>query len=146
MSKSYLLRRELDADAKVLKPRLAPIPRFGWIRNVRQALGMSQGDLARKLNLNPKTIHALEVNELNHKIQIDSLKKVADALDCDFYYAFIPRQGLENTYKEQAQRNAEAHLARVSNTMELEKQKVRFPKSRLEEVFKEILKSQSVKW
>lgn len=139
-------RIKLDSRAKLLKPKLATIPAFGWIRNVRQALGMSQKDLAKKLGVNPKTIHSLEVNEIKNKIQIESLKKLADALDCDFYYGFIPRKSLEATYELQARKNAEAHLERVMNTMALEKQSVEFPKSRIEEIVKEILESESVKW
>lgn len=139
-------REVIDSAAKSLRPKLVPAPAFGWIRNVRKALGMSQKDLARRIGVNPKTIHSLEVNEVNSKIQIESLKKLADAMDCDFYYGFVPRKGLQATYEDQARKNAESHLARVMNTMALEKQSIQFSRSRVEEIVQELLETESVKW
>ena len=40
------LRKIMDGKAKTLKPRLIPLPREGWIRALRDALRMSQGELA----------------------------------------------------------------------------------------------------
>lgn len=146
MSRKIDFRKSLDLKAKVLKPNLAPLPKLGWVRSVREALAMTQSDLAKRIGVNQRTIHALEMSEINQKIQIGSLQKLADAMNCDFYYAFVPRKTLEHSYKEQARQNAIEHLARIENTMVLERQKMKFPNSRIEEIMEELVETERVKW
>lgn len=146
MGKSALIRKRLDSKSKALRSNLVPVPNFGWVRNVREALGMTQSDLAKRLGVNQKTIHSLEVNEVNQKIQLASLQKLADAMDCDFYYAFIPRHTLEDTYTKQAELTAEKHIKRIYNTMALEKQSVVFSKNKIQEIVDDIKEREIIKW
>src|SRR5208283_418952 len=91
-----LNRRHLDE-------RLAPIrafaratpPRNGWIREIRRALGMSGRQLAMRMGIAPSGVTLLETRERRGAVTIETLQKCADALGCDFTYAFVPRSSLQ---------------------------------------------------
>lgn len=117
-------RRSLDE-------RLTPIsrdmgrfhaPPKGWIRAIRDALGMSGVQLARRLRVSPQTAEAMEKSEVAGTIQINTLRRAAEAMNCTLVYALIPKTPLENMVKERARQIAIADLARVSHTMKLEDQ------------------------
>ena len=87
-----------------LDQRLAPVriqadalaaPRTGWIRAIREALGMSATQLARRMGVAQPTLTKLEQSEAADRIQLDSLRRVAAALDCDVVYALVPRRPLQ---------------------------------------------------
>jgi predicted DNA-binding mobile mystery protein A len=50
------------------------------------------------------------------------LKRAAEALDCEFVYALVPKIGLEATLRHQAYKVARSDLQSVSHTMHLEAQ------------------------
>ncbi len=118
-------RRELDRKFATadLKPVLAR-PRGGWIRAIRNGLGMSQEALAERLGVTKANIAKLEASELSETISIGKLAEVARALDCQLVYALIPNTSLEHTVQLQAQRVASATLGYVAATMDLEDQAV----------------------
>jgi hypothetical protein len=64
----------------------------------------------------------IERSEAREKIQLDTLRWVPDALDCDLLYALVPRTGLESTLRVAAQRKLDPHLRAVAQTMRLEDQ------------------------
>ncbi len=116
-------RRRMDERYR----RLGPLsemgrPHRGWIRAVRDALGMSTTELARRLGISQQRITALEQGELRLSIQLNTLKRVADALDCELIYALVPRTSLTEAVKEQARRKAEQHLEWVAHHSRLENQ------------------------
>jgi hypothetical protein len=53
------------------------------------------------------------------------LKRAAEALDCTFVYALVPKQGLEATVAEAAKAAAERELGPSFHTMALEGQDLR---------------------
>src|ERR1700751_1197938 len=63
--------------------RKIPRPSKGWIRTVRQALGVSSGELARRLGTSRQLPLQLEKGEAEDRITLKSLRSVANALDCD---------------------------------------------------------------
>jgi len=85
---------------------------------------MSTAQLARRLQMSPQGLSDLERSEADDGIRLNSLRKVADALDCNLVYALIPRHpgGLQAQVTEQARRAARAELAPVRHTMALEAQ------------------------
>jgi predicted DNA-binding mobile mystery protein A len=83
---------------------------------------MSQADLARWMGLTQAAVASMERSEASNKIQLDTLRRVADTLDCDLVYALVPRTGLESTLRGQAQRKLAPHLNAVAQTMSLEDQ------------------------
>jgi predicted DNA-binding mobile mystery protein A len=97
-------------------------PAGGWLRAIREALGMPQAELARRMHVADTTIGKLEAGELAGTAQLDSLERAADALGCDLVYALVPRVPLELRVEEQARTKAIASLAAVEHTMLLEDQ------------------------
>lgn len=115
-------RRVLDEELGAV--RVPSRPAAGWLRAIREALGMSTAELARRLNMTPQGVSDLERSEANDGIRLASLRKVADGLDCDLVYAMVPRHcgGLQGQVADQAMRLARAELAPVRHTMALEAQ------------------------
>lgn len=120
-----------ERGRKRLDERLVPlnderkhlhVPPKGWIRAIRDALGMSGVQLGKRLKVSPQTVEAMEKSEAAGTIQLNTLKRAAEAMDCTLVYALVPRTSLENTVKNRARQIATAALARVSHTMKLEDQ------------------------
>jgi len=83
-----------------------PRPERGWIRAVRDALGMSSAELAARMDIGQSSISGLEHRETSETIRLHSLRRAADALDCDLVYFFVPRTTLNESVLAQAQRKA----------------------------------------
>jgi predicted DNA-binding mobile mystery protein A len=117
-------RKRLDARLVSLNDELKRllVPPKGWIRAIRDALGMSGVQLAKRLKVSPQTVEAMEKSEAAGTIQLNTLKRAAEALDCTLVYALIPKTSLENTVRNRERQIATAALARVSHTMKLEDQ------------------------
>ena len=79
--------------AKKVRPRSLTItqppmpPPKGWIRAIRDAVGMTGGQLASRLGIRPQTVAALEKSEAAGSIQLSTLRRVAEAMDCTLVYA-----------------------------------------------------------
>lgn len=101
----------------------APRPREGWLRALRKGLGMSTGQLALRLGTRQPWVLQLEKAELKDTATLASLRKAADALDCDLVYAVVPRKPLEEMVREQANKVAKQEMATVSHSMALEQQR-----------------------
>lgn len=120
-----LARQHLDARAQRLRPLARdPRPRRGWIRAIRDALGMSTTELARRLELSQQSVSDLERSEQHETIRLSTLRRVADALDCDLVYALIPRTSLDDATRTQARRKAADHLRTAAHHSRLEDQTV----------------------
>lgn len=116
-------RQRIDERLAGLKPaeRFTPPPK-GWIRAIRDALGMTGVQLAARLKVRPQTVDALEKSESLGSVQLGTLRRAAEALDCTLVYALVPNSSLEEAVKARARRLAERDLARVAHTMKLEAQ------------------------
>jgi predicted DNA-binding mobile mystery protein A len=116
-------RRVLDRKLAELRPvhRFTPPPK-GWIKALREALAMSQADLSRRMSVSQASVAAMERSESSGKIQLDTLRRVADAMECDLVYALVPRRTLESTLRDAAQRKLSPHLRSVAQSMRLENQ------------------------
>lgn len=99
-------------------------PHGGWIRAIREGLGMTAGDLAERLGVTQPTVTRMEQSERTERIQLETLRRVADALGCELVYALVPRQSLEETVTARARALARERLGRVEHTMALEDQGV----------------------
>jgi predicted DNA-binding mobile mystery protein A len=116
-------RRRLDERLRLLKPedRFRPPPR-GWVRAIRDALGMTGVQFARRLEIKPQSVDALEQSEASGSIQLRTLRRAAEALDCTLVYALVPNDSLENSVRARARKIALRDLGRVAHTMKLEAQ------------------------
>jgi predicted DNA-binding mobile mystery protein A len=117
-------RQLLDARfAKADKLRvLLARPARGWVRSVREALGMSQAELAARLGVNQKTVHSLEAGELAGTVQLATLVRAAEALGCDVVYALVPRVPLHKVVQQRLLELAVEQAVSVHQTMLLEDQ------------------------
>ena len=118
-------RQRLDERLAFLKPanRLVPPPK-GWIRAIRDALGMTGPQFAARLNVTPQSVGDIEKSEAAGSIQLKTLSRAAEALGCTLVYALVPKMSLEDTVQMRARRIALAELQRVAHTMKLEDQGV----------------------
>lgn len=115
---------------KRLDERLAPLkqvahesrPSKGWIRAIRDALGMSGAQLGKRLEVSPQTIDRIEKSEAAGTIQLSTLRRAAEALDCTLVYALVPNTSLEAMAGTRARHIALRNLERVAHTMNLEAQ------------------------
>lgn len=101
-----------------------PRPHGGWIRAIRQALGMSGRELADRLGVTQQTIPDIERSEQAQTIKLETLRRAANALECDLVYVLVPRRSLDDTVWEQARRRATEHLRAVAHHSRLEDQSV----------------------
>ena len=119
-----MLRRHLDARFAKVRPLrlLASKPATGWIRTIRQALGMNAAQLAGRMGVSQPRIIALEKSEAAGAVNLKTLQRAADALDCNLFYVLVPKEPLEQVVHVRAQSVAAERLANVEHTMRLENQ------------------------
>jgi len=101
-------------------------PRAGWIRTLRKALSMSAEQFADRLGLTRARVNQLENAEVHDAVTLRTLKKAANALNCDLVYAIIPKDNasLEDIIKRRAEQIANERVTSVGHTMSLEAQTV----------------------
>ncbi len=118
-----IARRQLDVTlAKFAEIKNVQPPPKGWIRAVREALGMSGKQLARRLGVSQPRVFRLEQDEPAGALTLRTMQQAAEAMDCEFVYALVPRTSLEETIRAQARRLAAERMQSVSHTMLLEAQ------------------------
>jgi transcriptional regulator with XRE-family HTH domain len=66
-------------------------PPAGWLRTVREALGMSRRAVAEKLDVSPAAVRDYEVAEANDTITLATLRRMAGAMGCEVVCALVPR-------------------------------------------------------
>ena len=97
-------------------------PRRGWIRVIRNALGMSARQLAARLGISQQRVAQIEKHEMDGGLTLKAMQKVAEGIDCRFVYGFVPYESLEATVSKQARLVALRRLDRAAHTMSLEDQ------------------------
>jgi predicted DNA-binding mobile mystery protein A len=118
-------RAALDLRFDEMRPtaRFAP-PVRGWIKALRQAIGMSSSQLARRLGVKQPSVIEMEQSEMKGTIQLATLRRAAEALDCTLVYVLIPNKPLKTMVRDRARRLARRRLEAVDHTMLLEDQTV----------------------
>jgi predicted DNA-binding mobile mystery protein A len=118
-------------------------PQRGWLRAIREGLGLSLENVGKRLGQSRRRIQEFEKAEAEDRITLDSLRRVAAALDCELVYAIIPKSG---TITELAERRARAQATEdvldVEHTMALENQATGNVNELIEEETKRRLKKQ----
>src|SRR5437868_10148392 len=96
-------RARLDDRFKEMPSSLRqPQPGRGWIKAIREALGMTAEQLGKRLGVKQPSVVAMEQSEAKGSIELATLRRVAEALDCTFVYAFVPNKPLEATVRDRA--------------------------------------------
>jgi predicted DNA-binding mobile mystery protein A len=123
---------QIDRRFSELRPwlSLAARPPRGWVRAIRDALGMTTGQMAKRMKVAQPRINELEKAEIHGAITLASMERAAEALGCRVVYVLIPTKPLGETLKARARMIAERQLSAVEQTMRLEAQEVTGDKSR----------------
>jgi predicted DNA-binding mobile mystery protein A len=116
-------RRVLDERLGGLKPeeRFRAPPK-GWIRALRDALGMSTAQLGKRIGKRKQSVEDWEDAEVDGSIQLRTLRQAAEALECRLVYALVPKTSLMDAVQSRARKIATRDLKRVAHTMKLEAQ------------------------
>lgn len=122
MTDSDTARRRLDERLKPLRDLDVPRPPRGWVRAIRDALGMSTRDLGARLGLSEGAVRTVERNETDDVVGLGTLRKVADAMECDLIYFLVPRGSLDEIVHDQAETIARSDVAAIAHSMRLEDQ------------------------
>jgi predicted DNA-binding mobile mystery protein A len=115
--------KQLDRLIAPLKDLGTARPRAGWLKTIRQALGVSLADLGTRLHVSRQLVQRFEKAESEDRITLKSLRAAANALDCDLVYALVPRAAtLQQLKEQQARAEAEHRVRVVEHSMALENQ------------------------
>lgn len=124
MNKKSLQIQQLSSKMQAYSglQKLAPPP-TGWIRAIRNAIGMSMQQLGNRLSMTKQSVQDIERREKDGSITIKALREAAKALDMQLLYGFVPADGsLEALIDRKAKELAKQIVLRTSNTMKLEDQ------------------------
>lgn len=100
-------------------------PPKGWLRAIRDALGMTTAQLAHRIGVTQPRIIELEQSEVSGAVTLHSLQRAAEALGCRVVYALVPDRPLAEVVRARAELVADKQLKSVQHTMALEDQGVR---------------------
>ena len=104
--------------------KLSLLPKQGWLRSLRTSLGMTQNVLSKRLDITSAGVGKLEKSEANGTITLNSLRRAAEALDCELKYALVPRVPLTEMKQKQALKKAQEQMLSTIHSMKLEAQGV----------------------
>lgn len=142
MTNQKILRRSYQKKFDAFKTVLIKQPTQGWLKTIREILGMTTTQLAKKLGISQPRVVCLEKNEKN--IKISTMERIADALNCDFIYAIVPREKIDNIIYNQTRKKALKILNKVNQNMVLENQ-LSNSNELLEDIINELLDSSTTK-
>lgn len=98
-------------------------PPKGWLRAIREGLNLSMAEAGKKMGKSKADIQQFEDSEAEDSITLRSLRRVADAMDCQLVYAIVPKSGTVTELAEKLERDEVTEKAhRVARTMALEGQ------------------------
>jgi predicted DNA-binding mobile mystery protein A len=136
-----LARKQLDKRLDFLRgsDALTRPPR-GWIKAIREALGMTTAQLGVRMGVSQPRVVEIEKAEAASALTLDTLERAARAMDCKLVYAFVPRKPLGSLIEDRARMIAKERLAVTGHTMALEAQSVSDEdgKEQLEQVARQI--------
>jgi predicted DNA-binding mobile mystery protein A len=131
LAKRPLHRQRQALDSKLNHWRALAnetIPRKGWLRAIRESLGMTLQQLADRLSTNSATVFRLEERETKQTVSFQALDRAARAIGCKLVYAIVPDTVAENPLdtilEKQARAMAIEQIKSVSHSMRLENQGV----------------------
>jgi predicted DNA-binding mobile mystery protein A len=97
-------------------------PPKGWIRAIRESLGMTARQLARRMGVGLSRIPVIEEAEVTGSTTLKTMRQAAAAMNCAFVYAFVPIEPLDDMLRDRATQKARTDVARLDHTMRLENQ------------------------
>ena len=126
-------------DKKISKVRFQAKPKNGWARTIRSCLKMSLPFVAKKFGASPQAIFQFERGEIDETISLKTLRRLAEAIDCELHYALIPHQkSLKKTIEKRSAIKAKSIVSEVDKSMSLENQKVKNSKKSVKVLAKDL--------
>lgn len=135
MKEDYMARlRKRDRETlrlQQLEDSTAPVrsagevrrPNRGWVRAIREGLGMTNVQLTKRMRKKaPQTIEGMQKSEVAETIQLGTLRKLAEAMGCRLVYAVVPPKPLAEIRRDRARQIAERVIKRTAHSMRLEGQ------------------------
>lgn len=117
-------RKSLDEKLRAFAQTKSSLnPKAGWVRAIREAIGMTTAQLAERMGIQQSGVTLLEQREVTKKVSLEILQRAARAMNCELVYALVPKDSLENIVTVQAANSAREILKRTVHTMDLELQK-----------------------
>ena len=117
-------RRKIMDKVRIFQGYSLNQPHKGWICALRNSLGMTTTQLAKRVGISQPALVHHEKRERSGSITIQSLRKIAAAMNCKFVYYFVPNEDLENFIERKAEEKALKLLRNIEHTMALEDQSV----------------------
>lgn len=105
-------RRDLDDDLRIFRSRRVRRTPWGWLRGVRQALGMPVEEIARRMKVGESEVFRLETAEREGTITLRKLREAASAMGCELVYAVVPAKGTLEDLSEDVEREREKRRAK----------------------------------
>ena len=136
-SKRKILDQKLSQYSKIN----FTVPKNGWIKAIREALGMTTVQLGQRMKIAASNITILENREISKTTSLDTMERAATAMGCKFVYALVPNTTLEEVVQIQSRKSAKALIQEIHHHMKLEKQKVNteIEKEQIQDLAQEIL-------
>ncbi len=125
MKMQKLIRLQLNKQFDEIKGVLKfDRPLLGWIKTLRNALGMTAVQLAKRMKISQARVSSIESAEIEGSLTLNTMNEAAKALNCKFVYFLIPENNLDDIIKAQAIKFATENNKHVSHSMGLENQSV----------------------
>ena len=128
-------KKKLKQQQHIISKKLLPWltlrgekrPPCGWIQAIRLSLGMSGNQLAKRLGIGQAALSRMESREPEGKVTMESMEKIAKAMNCQFLYAIVPQKEFDDLHEivlEKSLELAEKMIREVSHNMALEGQDI----------------------
>lgn len=101
-----LFRHHLDLRIAPLRKVALEAPSGGWVRAVRQSLGMTMRQLGARMGVSPSRIARIEHDELTGATTLKVLRQAAVAMNCTLVHALVPTASLTQIVVERTAQKA----------------------------------------
>ncbi|OGF50935.1 MAG: hypothetical protein A2044_05470 [Candidatus Firestonebacteria bacterium GWA2_43_8] len=120
-NKSYKELRVAQMSDTLQKGINTPIENIGWqIKSIRETLGMTQKQLARRIGVKQSVISRIEKKSENCSLK--TIFKLLAALNCSFSGFIVSKEKLYDYIVKAAEKKASEILKRTLANMAMEKQ------------------------
>lgn len=83
---------------------------------------MTTAQLGKRLGIAQASVVGLEKAEAEERIQLGTLRRAAEALNCELHYVLLPKIGLQRQVDERLVKVAAREQKKIAHTMGLEGQ------------------------
>ncbi len=118
----FLALKQIERRSQSI-PR-ASLSKSSSIRMFRESLGMTLKNLAESTGVTVASIAQAERKEAEGKVNLETLRRAAEAMNCELTYSFVPKTDMKDFVEKRAYEKARRILERADLHMALEDQRV----------------------